>query len=396
MPHSFISVQIPVPTAIKSTTDENNRRRIMDKYKKLIQQKKTDLIAIHLAKFEKRYYQNRNRFDEQWSKMLQNHRDLVKDKGMPTTLRNLIDKRLKNITDKLRERYNYKMNYYVHSPYGYLEAMKNGKEKNSKRIGFAPSMIITTTHSLTDQRIQLLNRGPTYVPPCEMYISSSRFQSTRDIVKKQYAPLKHQVNNVLTNNKVDLNLIMTIESDMKNEFSNRFSLPLPTTVRERALHEMKLVQSIRTSLKNNNLILRRTADNQNTFYLEDKNDFEAKMDDFMEKTGIFKVLLTMDEENNEQYLHNELYEMYESMNFILETMHKKNAIDGDLFERLRVNASKVNLPYLYFLPDVSKVRNTPLTSHSFSEFIFFLRKVICLLYQLFHHIEVQHGEQPTI
>ena len=120
------------------------------------------------------------------------------------------------------------------------------------------------------------------------------------------------------------------------------------------------------------------------------------MDDFMEKTDIFKVLITMDEENNELYLHNELYEMYESMNFILETMHKKNAIDDDLFERLRVNASKVNLPYLYFLPDVSKVRNTPLTSHSFSEFIFFLRKVICLLYQLFHHIEVQHGEQPTI
>ncbi|CAF5068887.1 unnamed protein product [Rotaria magnacalcarata] len=46
--------------------------------------------------------------------------------------------------------------------------------------------------------------------------------------------------------------------------------------------------------------------------------------------------------------------MVESMNLLLESLKNHKAINIDLFNRLLVDASKVKLPCLYFLPDNSK------------------------------------------
>ena len=116
-----------------------------------------------------------------------------------------------------------------------------------KIIGFSPSVIIDTTYQLTDKQIELLNRGPTYVPPCQMHISSS-FQSTDDIVKKQYAPLKHQLNILFDKYSVHMTLKMNIEMEIYEQFKKYFTMPLPSMIRERAIYELKLVQSIRRSL----------------------------------------------------------------------------------------------------------------------------------------------------
>jgi hypothetical protein len=128
---------------------------------------------------------------------------------------------------------------------------------------------------------------------------------------------------------------------------------------ERAIYERKIVQSIRRSLNENNLILRRTADNQNTFYLGNAQDFEAKANDYLAKTDAFEVLITIDEHNPNEW-HNDLNKIIKSMNFILKIMHIKNALHDDLFNRLHIDATNIELPYLYFLPDVSKVRNKSL------------------------------------
>ncbi|CAF4631296.1 unnamed protein product, partial [Rotaria socialis] len=66
-----------------------------------------------------------------------------------------------------------------------------------ERIGFSSSLIIDTSHQLIPEQLKLLSRGPTYVPPCQLSISSLN-QSTDDIIKKQYASLKHQLNNVFS------------------------------------------------------------------------------------------------------------------------------------------------------------------------------------------------------
>jgi hypothetical protein len=340
-----------------ATTDNNIQQQLLYKQEKLIQRKKIDLMAIHITRAEVKFYQCQKIFNHQLSKMKQNHRNLVKNQGMTTTLTNLIEKRFINITNKLLDTYNYRTIYYIQNSYDNLDDVKqNTNEQNMKTTRFSSRMIIDATHQLTDKQIQLLNRGPTYVPPCQMHISSS-CQSIDDIVKKQYAPLKHQLACIFSKYRVNIALSMEIEEQINVQFNDLFSIPIPSSIRKRALYEMELVRSIQHSLKNSNLILRRTADNQNTFYLGNVHDFEAKADDYLAKTDTYKLLITIYDESNEQPMHDEFKEMIESINFALETLEKRNAVDKDLFDRLHVNASKVELPYLYFLPDISKVRN---------------------------------------
>jgi hypothetical protein len=47
----------------------------------------------------------------------------------------------------------------------------------------------------------------------------------------------------------------------------------------------------------------------------------------------------------------------ESINSALGILRRTNALDKDLVPSLLTDATKIKLPYLYFLPDVSKVRN---------------------------------------
>ncbi|CAF1316658.1 unnamed protein product [Adineta steineri] len=53
--------------------------------------KQLDLIAIQIIKAEVKFYLLENKFDAEYSKMLENHRNLVKNKGISSTLNNIID-----------------------------------------------------------------------------------------------------------------------------------------------------------------------------------------------------------------------------------------------------------------------------------------------------------------
>ena len=275
-PVSYNSIQICLPTAIQTTTtttDDNSRQSLFVKHKKLIQQKKMNLIAILLPRAEQKYYQCQKAFDNELSTMWENHRNLVKGKGMLIPLITLIEERLKNITDRWRDFYGHHMKYYLQTSYGDAEyAHKNGNEQTTKRIGFPSFLHIHTNHTFSRKQIQLLNRGPTYVPPCQMHLSSS-CQSVDNRIRKQLAPLKHQLACLFTKYRTNTNVIMNMQAKIHDKFKALFSSPLPPYVHQRALDEKKLVQSIRHSLKQNNLILRRTADNMNTFYLDNLTRF---------------------------------------------------------------------------------------------------------------------------
>ena len=347
---SLISVQIPLPKALETTTtiDKNIQQRILDRHVKLIQQKKLDLLAIHIAKLETKFNQCEKKYTMEYNGMIENHRNLVKNKGMPITIKYLIDQRLRNIINRWKSIYRYKLNYYILNPYGDLEEMT--KIQPNK---LSPSMILNTTHTFNDEQLRLLDRGPSYVPPCQIHILTAKYPSLDDVIRKQYASLQHQLNNLFTRQEIDLNLSMNIENDIRQEFKQRFSSELPIKIQERALTEMKLVRTIRSRLKQNNLILRRTADNQNTFYLENIQGFEQKIEQYMAKVDIYEIVLN----DEQQSIENDLKENIESINSKLETMNKKKEITGDLLKKLLIDPSKVELPYVYFLPDVSNVRH---------------------------------------
>ncbi|CAF5163541.1 unnamed protein product, partial [Rotaria magnacalcarata] len=157
--------------------------KLLNKHEKLIQRKKLDFVAIKIIAAEMKFYQCLREFDHELAAMWKNHRELVKNKGMSTTLTDLIEKRFTGITDRWRDVYNYRLNCYFRNFYSDFEPTNtNADGDKMKRIGFSSSIIIDAIHQLSDKELQLLNRGPSYVPPGQISISSSG-QSVDDIIK---------------------------------------------------------------------------------------------------------------------------------------------------------------------------------------------------------------------
>ena len=123
-----------------------------------------------------------------------------------------------------------------------------------------------------------------------MYISSS-YASINDVTKTQYAPLRHQLTNLFSKYKINIALSMEIQKKLYDEFKYLFSISIPFSFRERTLYEKKLIQSIRYSLQKNNLLLGRTADNRNMFYIGDRHEFRMKGEHYMDGSFVYKILI---------------------------------------------------------------------------------------------------------
>lgn len=352
--------------SIISMTNVSSNQQLLHKHEKLIQEKKLDRMAIHIFKGEQKLHECENRFNDELSSMWQNHRNLVKDKEMPIALSNLIQQRFTNITDRWRDEHSFRIEYYLENPYGDWDTIENNRKNTTmetvnneqiiKSIGFQPSMIIDTKHSLNDKQLKLLYRGPTYVSPCQIHISSL-CQSTDDALKQQYAPLKHQLAWLVEKYKMDVSLHFRIQNEFYDKFKECFSMTLSPYIEKRARYEMNSVQTIRQSIKTQNLILLRTADNMNTFYLGDSQDFQLKADDCFAKTDNHQVFFTIDEQKNEkQQLKKEIYKLNASISNALRILRRRNEIDENLYNRLVLYQAKIKLSYLYFLPHVSKVK----------------------------------------
>lgn len=349
----FDSIQLSI-----STSNDKKQSRLLNENELLSSYKKLDMMALYIREAEFNSYPYQKIFDAELSKMWTNHRDLVKDKDMPTTLTNLIEQRLNIIADRSKDIYNYKIKYCLQNSYDiFNQTMTNGNDQSTQTIGFLSNIIITSSkHQLTNKQLQLLNRGPTYVPPCQMYVSSS-YQSMDEIIKKQYAPFKHQLNSLFSKYHINIALTMEIQKKLYDQFKHHFFVSIPSHLKQRALYEKKLIQSIRTSLNKNNLILRRTADNMNTFYVGNRHDFDKLADKYMVRSDAYKVLISKaDEGSNNQQIQNDMKEMIDSMNILLEDLRKHKSLDYDAINKLLIDTNKVKLPYLYFLPDISKVK----------------------------------------
>ncbi|CAF2151217.1 unnamed protein product [Rotaria magnacalcarata] len=328
-------------TTINSETSQ--QQSWLNTYEKQIERKKMNLMAMYIAKAESQFYQCQKIFDDELSRMWQNHRNLVKNQGMTTTLIHLIERRLALITEKFRQIYNYRFDYYL----------QNDQQQQQQRIGFSTSLIIDTTHhTLTKKEIQLLNRGPSYVPPYQLSISSS-MTTNDEIIKRKYAPLKHQLATLFSKYHINIAVSMDIEQKINEQFKNLFSSSLPSTLRQRAQYEKHLVQSIHRSLLKNNLILRRTADNMNSFYLGNLQNFQTKAKQYLSNSDSFQLIMTLNETNQQESLHDKFHGMIESINFALKILKHRKAIDPHTITRLLLDPTKIQLSDMDFLCDIS-------------------------------------------
>ncbi|CAF4419094.1 unnamed protein product [Rotaria magnacalcarata] len=103
-PHSSLDA---IETTMPILNDDDRKLKLLNKHEKLIQRKKLDFVAIKIIGAEIKFYQCLRAFDHELAAMWKNHRELVKNKGMSTTLTDLIEKRFTGITDRWRDVYNY-------------------------------------------------------------------------------------------------------------------------------------------------------------------------------------------------------------------------------------------------------------------------------------------------
>ena len=179
-----------------------------------------------------------------------------------------------------------------------------------------------------------------------------QLSSVDDLIKKQYAPLQHQMALLFSRYSIGIAQQENIKGQIKQEFKTVFCQSVPDAILERASREKQCFQSIQTTLKKNDWILHRTADHQNSFYLGQRKYFEKKCNAYMSQTDAYQLLFTIDEQTGSQ-VRQKLIRKRRSLNAELETLHKQKRLMTGAYETLRVNDDKVSLPYLYFLPELS-------------------------------------------
>lgn len=51
----------------------------------------------------------------------------------------------------------------------------------------------TLGQPFTDEQLKFLSRGPSYIPPCQLYASTMTSVSFRDMIEQQYKILQHNL-----------------------------------------------------------------------------------------------------------------------------------------------------------------------------------------------------------
>ena len=237
-------------------------------------------------------------------------------------------------------------------------------------------MIQHTAHHFSFEQIQLLNRGPTYVVPAQMRLFNTQ-QVLDSILIEQFVPLRKQLLSIFTRFSLDLARQQTFRRSLEQQFLQSFSSTVPNHIQQRAKYEQKLLQSIQSKLTYDDLILRRTADDFNTFYLDNYNNFNRLCQNQLESSTYFELVTSLDVNNpnaEQQYLT----ELIVSMDTFLQGLQQKKELHMEYFIKLQL-AKKTNLqlPYLYFLPVTHQVVYSHLSSiFPTNSFHFYFRMVM--------------------
>jgi hypothetical protein len=191
-------------------------------------------------------------------------------------------------------------------------------DNNKSAIGYCPSLIQHAIHHLSYEQLSFLNRGPTYVSPCQVHISSTSI-SINEIITKQMAPLRRQLTKLFAKYTIDVSRRYNFEKDIQQAFHDSFSVPIPSFIEQRVRYEKQLIRLIRYQIKEDHLILRRTADDNNTYYLGRLDEFNRMADEYIQNSTSYELIGIIDEFNSEK---EQLTEISQSIDFALEQLQE--------------------------------------------------------------------------
>ncbi|CAF4070474.1 unnamed protein product [Adineta steineri] len=183
-----------------------------------------------------------------------------------------------------------------------------------------------------------------------MHLSINQTNNIDRILFKQMAPLCRQLTKVFNKYPVDPSRKMQFEKEIEQLFQKFFSIPILSVVEQRSIYEQQLLRSIQLKLKKEQLILQRTSDNNNTYYLGNRMEFNEKTNEYMKNANYFELIGSIDHNNTEQKY---LDEIIESIELVLQELYQKKCFnEKNLLQILPNKQTIIHFPYLYFLPDI--------------------------------------------
>ncbi|CAF1290998.1 unnamed protein product [Rotaria sordida] len=310
LPTSFHTLQIPVPISLDTITDTMTRQHLKDRCEKILQRTKSEMVMVYITTAEAKMNEYEKRFNTDLAKMKENQCSGPSHKKLTQTMLNIMERRFQNINERLTCLYKLKLRFFVKAP---------------------------------TEQVTFLNRGPTYVPPCQIHILSKSPLILGQIVTKQMAPLQRELTKLFIKYPIDLTRQMHFENGIEQLFNESFLQPMPSVLEDRALYEKQLILSIRYQLNKDQLILRRTADDMNTYYLGQLNEFNQKSNEYIQNSTCYELIETINEINTEQQ---QLEGIIQSIDLQLEILYQRKLIKEDHLIRLR---GPLNLPLIELL-----------------------------------------------
>ncbi|CAF4239749.1 unnamed protein product [Rotaria sp. Silwood2] len=320
--------------SITTVTNPNFFQQQIDHDDKQVQKHLNDSITKAIINNEKKI--------SQWHCLFQQQQEQLSSPMLTSSMIDIIHRRQKLFEQKLNCTLQFHLNYYFRQHFG-----EQSDDFNLPKISFSPTIIVhASMHLFSKKDLQLLSRGPTYVPPYQLI--------EKNDIEKNYKRLQHDLNLVFVQHEVNTVQSMNLQRRIKHLYTEVFSKPtISKSIYERALYEKQIIEKIRNDLKKFNLILRRTADQQNVFYLGDRKSFEQLCNEFMLKMDLFEIHTSINNENIRATL-DYLTEEVKSMNYAFENIFTDILKYKEQLKKISVLIGKVKLPYLYFLPDLSK------------------------------------------
>lgn len=345
-PSSYDTILIPCPAVLDSIQNQTLRHQYQHDYEMSVESLQTNLMAIDLAVIEAKIDQFQQQIEEETKQMWKDHHEHRTTHEMPMTLMHLLDQRISIMQEKLRYHYEYSLTCHIRM---------SSKDTLSSLI-VDPSVQHLLEH-FTTQQLRLLQRGPTYILPYQLHLPAM-FSTDDERLKKQYGPFHQRLVMLLSKYHVPLLQQENLKAELKKEFHTLFSATTNTLPNQkqlqRAIYEDRMVRSIRSILQRHQLFIRRTANDQNTFYIGQQIDFDHATHQYMMTQIDYTIVHTVDR-HNQQDVYQKLQNQYRQMNRTFETMMKEKHFTQEIYDRLRINVDRIHLGYLYFLPELSEV-----------------------------------------
>lgn len=354
-PTSYGVLEIPLLSSIQLIANQDVRQQLSNRYENLLQQTKTDLLAVHLTVQQTAIYQYQIVLEEKQLSVT----------AMTKALSDLIQQRSLNMKHRFKLISDFTINHDLRSAYHPLALTTETQDQSIEHNRFLSHLLVDSTMTrkdyLADRQLQLLSRGPAYIAPGQLHVlfsNGGNNETMNMLIKKQYAPLKHQLAVLFDRYRISVTDAMNFQANTLQVFQNLYSRSLPEDIDRRATHEKRLIRSIQTVLEKNNLILRRTADQTNTFYLGHQQDFLHRCHQYMEDhSDTYSILFNLNQINL-QTVQEQLKKRYLAMNSEIDKLFQEKKLTSIIHHKLKLQMDHVKIPYLYFLPTMATVRNT--------------------------------------